>query len=113
MNKKAEFVQSIETLTINKDIEVHRVTTENGEQIIGLPMFTSQKSGGVLTKLDIVMLYVPQEQTVMNVVDIETTDGSLCSIEPSDKHLIQPEMQCFWDKHKEQIVELFNRKSQS
>ena len=110
---KAEFVQSIETLTINKDIEVHRVTTENGKQIIGLPMFTSQKSGDGIKNLTVTMLYIPSEQTVMNIVDIETSDASMCTIEPSGKHLIQPEMQCFWDKCKERIIKLFNEKSKS
>lgn len=109
---KAEYVKCIETLTINNKIEVMRITTEDDEQIIGLPMFTSQKFGGVLTKLNTIMIYVPQEQTVMNIIDVETTDGSLCSIEPSGKHLIQPEMQCFWNRYKEQIVKLFNQKSQ-
>lgn len=108
----ANYVKCIETLTINSKIEVLRITTEDDEQIIDLPMFTSQKSGGVLTKLNTIMVYVPQEQTVMNIVDVETTDGTLCTIEPSGKHLIQPEMQCFWDMHKEQIVKLFNQKSQ-
>lgn len=110
---KAEFVQSIETLTINKDIEVHRVTTENGERIIGLPMFTSQKSGDVIKNLTVTMLYVPSAQTVMNIVDIETSDASMCTIEPSGKHLIQSEMQYFWDKYKEQLIKLFNEKSES
>lgn len=105
-------VKCIETLTINDQIEVMRITTEDDEQIIGLPMFTSEKSGGVLTKLNTIMLYVPQEQTVMNIVDVETTDGSLCSIEPSGKHLIQPEMQYFWGVNGERIVKLFNQKSQ-
>ena len=109
---KAEYIKCIETLTINDKIEVLRITTENDEQIIGLPMSTSQKSGGVLTKLNTIMVYVPQEQTVMNIVDVETTDGSLCSIEPSGKHLIQPEMQCFWVVNGERIVKLFNQKSQ-
>lgn len=104
-------VKCIETLTINDNIEVMRITTENDEQIIGLPMFTSQKYGGVLTKLNTIMVYVPQEQTVMNIIDVETTDGSLCSIEPSGKHLIQPEMQCFWGTYGERIVKLFNQKS--
>lgn len=108
----AKFVKCIETLTIGSNIEVMRVTTEDDEQIVGLPMFTSQKSGGVLTKLDVMMLYIPQEQTVMNIVDVETTEGSLCSLEPSGKHLIQPEMQYFWGMYKEQIVKLLNRKSQ-
>lgn len=108
----AKFVKCIETLTINDTIEVMRVTTEDYEQIVGLPMFTSQKSGGVLTKLNTTMLYVPQEQTVMNIVDVETTDRTSCTIEPSSKHLIQPEMQCFWDRYKERIINLFNQKSQ-
>lgn len=108
----AECVKCIETLTINDNIEVMRITTEDDEQIIGLPMFTSQKSGGVLTKLNIIMMYVPQEQTVMNIIDVETTEGSLCAIEPSGKHLIQPEMQCFWGMNGERIVKLFNQKSQ-
>lgn len=110
---KAELVQSIETLTINKDIEVYRVTTENGEQIIGLPMFTSQKSGDVIKNLTVTMLYIPSEQTVMNIVDIETSDASMCTIEPSGKHLIQLEMQYLWDKYKEQLIKLFNEKSKS
>lgn len=109
---KAEYVKCIETLTIDDNIEVMRITTEDDEQIIGLPMFTSQKSGGVLTKLNTIMLYVPQKQTVMNIVDVETTEGSSCTIEPSDKHLIQPEMQCFWGVNGERIVKLFNQKSQ-
>lgn len=106
------YVKCIESLTLGSKIEVLRVTTEDDEQIIGLPMFTSGKSGGVLTKLNITMLYVPQEQTVMNIIDVETTDGTLCSIEPSGKHLIQPEMQCFWGVNGERIVKLFNQKSQ-
>lgn len=106
------YVKSIETLTINDTVEVLRITTEDDEQIIGLPMFTSQKSGGMLKHLNVIMVYVPQEQTVMNIVDVEITDGSSCTIEPSRKHLIQPEMQCFWNKHEEQIVKLFNQKSQ-
>lgn len=108
----ANYVKCIETLTLNNTIEVLRVTTEDDKQIIGLPMFTSEKSGDVLKKLNTTMLYIPQEQTVMNIIDIETTEGSLCTIEPSGKHLIQPEMQCFWDKYKEQIVKLLNQKSQ-
>lgn len=59
------------------------------------------------------MLYVPQEQTVMNIIEVETTEGGLCTIEPSGKHLIQPEMQCFWGMYKERIVELLNQKSKS
>lgn len=109
----AKYVESIETLTFSKSgVEVYRVTTEDGEQIIGLPMFTSQKSGGALTRLNVTMLYVPQEQTVMNIVDVETTEGSMCTIEPSNKHLIQPEMQCFWDKYKERFIQTFNEKSE-
>lgn len=108
----ANYVKCIETLTIKNEIEVMRITTEDDEQIIGLPMFTSEKSGGVLKKLTTTMLYVPQEQTVMNLIDVETTEGSSCTIEPSDSHLIQPEMQCFWDKYKERIINLFNQKSQ-
>lgn len=108
-----KFVERIETLTLNDTIEVMRIITEDDEQIIGLPMFASQKSGGTLKKLNIIMLYVPQEQTVMNIIDLETTEGAACTIEPCRKHLIQPEMQCFWGMHKEQIVKLFNQKSQS
>lgn len=108
-----EYVKCIETLTINNTIEVMRVTTENDKQIIGLPMFRSQKSGDILKKLDVIMLYVPQEQTVMNIIEVETTEGSLCTIESSRKHLIQPEMQCFWGTYGERIVKLFNQKSQS
>lgn len=110
--KKAEYVKCIETLTINDQIEVMKITTEDDEQIIGLPMFTSQRSGGVLIKLNVIMLYVPQEQTVINIIDLETTEGILCSIEPSGKHLIQPEMQYFWGTYRERIVKLFNQKSQ-
>lgn len=106
------YVECIETLTLNDTIEVLRITTDDDRQIIGLPICTSQRSGGVLKNLDVVMLYIPQEQTVINIVNLETTEGSLCAIEPSGKHLIQPEMQCFWDKYKEQIVKLFNQKSQ-
>lgn len=108
----ANYVKCIETLTLNDTIEVLRVTTEDDEQIIGLPMFTSQKSGDVLKHLNVTMVYVPQEQTVMNIVDVETTEGVACTIEPCRKHLIQPEMQCFWDTHKERIMNLFNQKSQ-
>lgn len=108
----ANYVKCIETLTINDDIEVLRITTEDDKQIIGLPIFTSQKSGGVLKHLNVIMVYVPQEQTVMNIVNLETTEGSLCTIEPSGKHLIQPEMQCFWGVNGERIVKLFNQKSQ-
>lgn len=108
----ANYVKCIEILTIGSDIEVLRITREDDEQIIGLPMSTSQMSGGVLTKLNVTMLYVPQKQTVMNIVDLETTDGSLCTIESSGKHLIQPEMQYFWNIHKERIINLFNQKSQ-
>lgn len=50
------YVKSIETLTLNNTIEVMRITTEDDEQTIGLPMFTSQKSGGVLTKLNTIQL---------------------------------------------------------
>lgn len=107
------YVKCIETLTIKDTIKVMRVTTKDDKQIIGLPMFTSQKSGGVLKKLDVIMLYVPQEQTVINIIEIETTEGGLCTIEPSSKHLIQPEMQYFWGMYKERIVELLNQKSQS
>lgn len=108
-----KFVKSIETLTNNDTIEILRVTTEDDEQIIGLPMFTSSTGGDDIKHLNVTMLYIPIEQTVMNVIDIETSNASLCMIEPSGKHLIQPEMQCFWGKHKERIVELFNQKSQS
>lgn len=48
----------------------------------------------------------------MNIVDVETTEGSSCTIEPCRKHLIQPEMQCFWGVNGERIVKLFNQKSQ-
>ena len=106
------YVKCIETLTIKDTIEVLRVTTEDDEQIIGLPMFTSQKSGGVLKHLNVIMVYVPQEQTVMNIVDVETTEGVACTIEPCGKHLIQPEMQCFWGIHRERIINLFNKESQ-
>lgn len=110
---EVEYVHSIETLTINKNIKVHRVTTENGGQIIGLPMSISQRSWNSTNNLTVAMLYVPSEQTVINIIDIETSSGNLCTIEPSGKHLIQPEMQCFWDMNKEQIIELFNKKSKS
>lgn len=108
-----KFVKSIETLTIKDTIEILRVTTEDDEQIVGLPMYTSRKSGDGIKRLNVIMLYIPTEQTVMNVVDIETSNASSCTIEPSGKHLIQPEIQCFWGKHKERIVELFNQRSQS
>lgn len=45
-----EYVKCIETLTIKDTIGVMRVITEDDKQIIGLPMFTSQKSGGGLKK---------------------------------------------------------------
>ena len=106
---KVEYVQCIETLTINENVEIYRVTTKSGERIIGLPMYTSQKSGDVIKNLTITMLYVPYAQTVMNIVDIETSDTSMCTIEPSSKHLIQPEMQFFWNEYKDKIVESFNR----
>lgn len=103
-----KLVKFIETLQINETIEVHRVTTEDDEQIIGLPMFTSRKKGDTIKDLTVIMLYVPQEQTVMNIVDIETANAGSCTIEPSNKYLLQPEMQCLWDMHKEKIVELLN-----
>lgn len=107
----AKLVKLIETLQINKSIEVHKVTTEDDEQIIGLPMFTSCKKGDTIKDLTVTMLYVPQEQTVMNIVDIKTANARSCTIEPSNKHLLQPEMQCFWDMHKEKIVEFLNKHS--
>lgn len=110
---EAKFVKSIETLTIKDTLKILRVTTEDGEQIIGLPMFTSRKGGDGIKHLSVIMLYIPTEQTVMNVVDIETSNASSCTIEPSGAHLIQPEIQCFWGKYKEHIVELFNQRSQS
>lgn len=110
---EAKFVKSIETLTINGTIEILRVTTEDGEQIVGLSMFTSSRGGDGIKHLNITMLYIPTEQTVMNVIDVETSNASSCTIEPSGKHLIQPEIQYFWGKYKERIVELFNQKSQS
>lgn len=108
-----KLVKCIETLTIKNTIEILRVTTEDDEQIIGIPMSTSNRGGDSIKHLDVTMLYIPTEQTVMNVVDIETSNASLCTIEPSGKHLIQPEILCFWEKHKERIVELFNQRSQS
>lgn len=108
-----KLVKCIETLTIKDTIEILRVTTEDDEQIIGLPMFMSSKSGDGIKHINVTMLYIPAEQTVMNVIDLETSNASSCTIEPSGKHLIQPEIQCFWGIHKERIVELFNQKSQS
>lgn len=107
-----KYVKCIETLTINQGIEVVRITTEDDEQIIGLPMFASSKDGDGIKKLNVTILYIPTEQTVMNIVDVETSNASSCTIEPSGKHLIQPEMQWFWGIYKEQIVKLFNQKSQ-
>lgn len=109
---EAKYVHSIETLTINNNIEVYRVTTENGEQIIGLPMFTSQKSWDDTNNLTVTMLYIPNGQTVMNIVDIKTSSGDLCTIEPSGKHLIQLELQCFWYMNKKRLIQAFNEKSE-
>ena len=106
-----KLVQSIEILKLGDDIRVMRVNMENGERIIGLPMYASHKSSEHMSSLDITMLYVPQQQTVMNIIDLELTEGSLCVLEPCGKQCFQPEMQFFWNEYKDKIVESFNRDS--
>ena len=113
--QKQVLVQSIETLKLGNPqcdyAEIMRITTKDGEQIIGLPMRKSHKSSEHMPNLDIAMLYIPQQQTVMNLIELELTEGSICVLEACGKQCFQPELQFFWNKCKDNIMELFNRHS--